>query len=1097
MAEKEITLLTRFAAQYRRKLLMGRIAAAWCAGLLGLSGLLAVLQPAFALFPWTVLPLVFDIAVAGALFFLVGAVVFNSIIRTPDLPVVARMIESGAGIKNPLLSIALELAADPLNARNPFAAQAYKRAVTGLAECPSAPALPGHLVSVAILTAAIAVWCIVNPLFSPRLLDFWKLPFASLSPAGVTVEPGTVAVPRNATVTLRLLPRTTRYPSCRLAISSADGERLSGALLRPDSGGGFSYRCDSVKSTFFYRFNVNGAGLKTDTVMVVPPPRLYRLSVALTPPAYTHQAPRTLPEGQGNFEAYAGSHARITIASDRLSRAWLVRGNDTLPLVTSGSTATGELPLFSPCDYTFALLDSLGQKSDSLQLFHIGCLEDEPPSVQIVKPGFNKELQPDEAETLFVEGVDDIGIRSLSLKWQVSGGQRRETATGERVLPIASGQKEIHTAFIWHLAGLSLYPGDTAFYWAEIVDTKPFGTPQKGVSDTFWFRVPGFEEIHRQLAKKQEYAEEKLRTVREREPDLQEKLERIAKSSNGRKELTWEQKQLLQDVKKEMSAQSDSLKKSIESLRENVEKMKQQGMIGEELARKMDQVRKAVDDLVKKYGDSLLFNMKDVEKPVSPQEMRQAIDKAAAMLPKLREQLDNVLKFLEMLKQDRKLAELAMRAERLAKDQNMVSQGTEMTPQETMEREKDLLEKIKELSKDVAENNRTDSSGKASESQKSLEQLDSLERSMQSSMSRSLSPGQKPMKQMSGSLLSLSQDLMQMMNFNMAARMERERQRLLALSHDALALADWQEEISREGDADEQSDPVAGVRSQQALKDALKKARATADSLSVTSPDDMLTINQGFNNAFQASEQVLKSMGAGGGQDGSAMSQSSSSLRMLGNSALTALSRMENGDAQSSSQCKGGQCMMPGLGRVSGRQSAINGMTADLLQKLFGEQGKPGGMGGNAQGLEQARQAAQRAQQGVADQLKELADKYGNEAGDGLKNKVNDLEDEARRIAAMLERPSPEITERQDRILAKMLETTLSMHKEGEGKDEWKSRTAEQTFSDGEVQAPGTFYKDIDTFHRLRQKAFLGDFPEGYRGALRAYFDELSEKYLK
>jgi hypothetical protein len=78
-----------------------------------------------------------------------------------------------------------------------------------------------------------------------------------------------------------------------------------------------------------------------------------------------------------------------------------------------------------------------------------------------------------------------------------------------------------------------------------------------------------------------------------------------------------------------------------------------------------------------------------------------------------------------------------------------------------------------------------------------------------------------------------------------------------------------------------------------------------------------------------------------------------------------------------------------------------------------------------------------------------------------------------------------------------MLETTLSMHKEGEGKDEWKSRTAEQTFGEGAERAPGAFYKDIDTFHRLRQKAFLGNFPEGYRNALRVYFDQLSEKYLR
>jgi hypothetical protein len=114
-----------------------------------------------------------------------------------------------------------------------------------------------------------------------------------------------------------------------------------------------------------------------------------------------------------------------------------------------------------------------------------------------------------------------------------------------------------------------------------------------------------------------------------------------------------------------------------------------------------------------------------------------------------------------------------------------------------------------------------------------------------------------------------------------------------------------------------------------------------------------------------------------------------------------------------------------------------------------------------------------------------------------MRGRVADLEEEARRLAAMLERPVPEITERQDRYLARMLETTLSMHREGEGKDEWKSRTADKTFGDETVALPGTLYKGIDAFHRLRQKAYRGNYPEGYRNALRAYFDALSEKYLK
>jgi len=175
-------------------------------------------------------------------------------------------------------------------------------------------------------------------------------------------------------------------------------------------------------------------------------------------------------------------------------------------------------------------------------------------------------------------------------------------------------------------------------------------------------------------------------------------------------------------------------------------------------------------------------------------------------------------------------------------------------------------------------------------------------------------------------------------------------------------------------------------------------------------------------------------------------------------------------------------------------------MTADLLRGMMrgagnGEGMHPGEGGGEA--AQQARRAAQQAQQAIADQLQQLAEKYGKEAGESMRSRVGDLEEEARRMAAMLSRPTAEITERQDRFLARMLETTLSMHRQGEGKEEWKSRTAEKTMSEVLVSEPGKAFKDVDAFHLLRQKAFNGNFPEAYRAALRAYFEALSERYLK
>jgi len=1084
MIRNTIETISRFVSVYRRRLIALRIMRVSSIVLAAFFFLLASLQLLFAFFPWTVLPFFVDAAFLGAGLFIFGHAIAAATMRAPAMVSVARAIERRSGMKNPFLSISIELAGDERTRVNPFTGEACGRAAAEIERYPRSPEWPRRAVIIGAAAAVLGLWCLLNQQLSPRLLDYWAMPFSPLSAAGAAVSPGSIAVPLNASVTLRLEPAEGRFPSSRCMLFSPEGERLTSILLRPDSAGVFTHRLDSVRSSFLYRFAVGGALTQTDTVTVVPLPRLLRLSVSVRPPAYTRQAEYRLPEGQGNFEAFAGSTARMTIESGRLTRAMLMRGRppsarrgDTVPLAVQGQTATCELKVDASFDYRFTLVDSFGQKNDSLPVFHIDCVPDEPPLVQIVKPGFSKDLQPEQVETLAVEGADDIGVRSLFVRWRKPG---RDTG-GRRDLSVPAAPPVVRAAFIWDLTELYLFPGDTVFYWAEITDTKPSGRPQQGFSDTFTFRIPTFEEIHRRIVEKTLSAEKTIGAVRGRQADLENRLENVMKTLNSKRELSWEQKEILRDAKKEFEAQADSLRGSLEALRENVEKMKQEGPAGEELARKFDRVREAVDSLVKEFGDSLLFAMKDVERPVSMNELRQALEKLNSMLPQLDEQLDNVLKLLEMLKEDRTLAELAMRAERLSKEQAALSRS-EMRDRAAAARQKELNDRIQKLSRDAG--------AAAADSLGSKAMVDSLRNAMQAELGQpSGMPSRESMNQMSGALLSFSQDLMQMMNFKEGLRMAQERERLLSLARDALSLTEWQEEIRR--DAASSRDEAEAARSQQALRDALARASDAGDSLSMLSPQDMAAVGRGFKGAVDASKEVIGALGAGEGR--AAMAASAASLRSLAGALIAALANIDKGQQSS---CSGGACMMPGLGRLSGRQAAINSMTADLLGQLL-RGSRPGGgsaLGGNAS---EARRAAQKAQAAIADELKKLTEKYGREAGEGLRGRVGELEEEAKRLAAMLERPAPDITERQDRFLARMLETTLSMHREGEGKDEWKSRTAETVFSGGTAAPPGAFFKDADLFHRLRQKAYQGNYPASYRAALRAYFDALSGKYLK
>jgi len=1078
----DLQTLLRHVRSFRRELVFRRLLGfllllAGCGA--GAAGAVDLL---FVLMPWTVFPFILDL-IALVLLISCAATVIILYTRRISAATAARMMEKQSPIPHLLLSVAVELSQGQ-GQGSPHLIETVYRAASGQLDRITRSFPCVHLKRNGIIFAFASAFFLLSIIPQPSLVRFWKLPFTVVTNADVRISPGSITVARNGSADLQLIMQNHRYPSCRLTTTtpSTSGQRTF--LLRSDSNGTYSLHLDSLTKSFHYRFSAGPRIFPAESITVLPPPYLKALQVRLVPPSYLHMSSGDLKEGQGSFSAFPGTRAHVSAGVDGVRSARLIYNGDSIPMKVDGSTVSGDMTIAKGGSYTFSFVDTLDQPNDSLPSFHVSLVEDEPPAVQILKPAFNKNLTPAQMETLWVEGIDDFGIRDLRLYWYRTGGDTIIPELWD--LSEKNSQKTVRKQLVWDLRELSLYPGDTIYYWAFTRDNKPWGRPQTAVSDTFWFRVPSFEEIQAGIESQQEDAREAIKDAKGRQDRLESSIEKLMKSATGRKELTWEQRQILDDVKQNIQAQSDSLNKAVEKLKENIERMKESGMAGNEVLEKMDQVRKSLEDILKQYGDSLLFDLRRKEdNQISWQEMKKAVEKLNELLPDLDQRLENTLKYLEMLKRDMRLSSLSSRSSQLSKEQAELSQA--QNDKQTPAREKDLLDRIKELSKDVSAETQDDSSGLMDQNTPSKHAIDSLSANMRSQLSKGTMPQQRSMNQMSGSLLSLSQELRQMLSSNEAAMMQKERERLLDLANDALAMKEWQEQIGDE--AFEKRNAENTAKQQQALKEALNKSRIKSDSLSMLPPSMMHGIREAYERATEATRKVLNSTGQP--DVIMQMQQNGTAFNGLAATLLDAVAAMDGGH-----QGGGGMGgMMPGLRRLSGKQAAINAATADLLRSLLNQGSSQGGDGTG--GSEEARRQAREAQNALADELKKLADKYGDQAGEGMQQKMKELEEEAKKLAQMMTAPDRELTERQDRFLARMLQTTLSLHREEEGKEERKSRSAATVFSNSDIPSPGSLNLDPDTFYRIRRKAFDGNFPESYRAAVKAYFDSLGVLYLK
>jgi hypothetical protein len=1035
------------------------------------------------------------------------AIVFlpiTTLIRRPTLMQTAAAVENKSGIDHPALSLALELAQQKdIGGSLSLKELMYDRAVEQLE---SMKRVRFPFVNKYILTAALTLLVVNAGLItlSPnRLINYWQLPLAMISGEQARVAPGSITIPMNSPVTLTLSGAARHYPTARLETWPLDGSHRGRHFLKADSAGNFSFSFDNVRESFVYQFSLSSP-LPPETVTVALPPLLRSLQISLTPPRYTRLPPRDLPAGQGNITAYAGTIVNVTLESGALNNAGIIiNDRDTVQLDIEGRNATGTFIAERSAEYTFFLTDTLGQSSDSLPRFMISILTDEPPIARILRPGANKVLSTAQVETLWVEGIDDFGISRMELRWRYNDDTPDDRDEIEDLSERGS-PPIIRKPVVWNIHELGLYPGDTIFYWLWVRDNRSW-RPQTAVSDTFWFRVPSFEEIHKSIAQREEYAQEKLGEVRRRQDNISNAVDRLMRSASGSRELTWDQQRAVDDVRSQIQAQADSLKKAFEALEEGIEALREDGKLDEELFTKMEQIKQSIEELMKEFGD--LFRMNN-DHQMTMSDMRQAASQLQNMLPELNERLDQTLAFLERIRQEKELADLAVRAENLSNEQAELAASNSSDSELNNRRQLDLLDRIDNFNINVQDffNER------GGEAPSSSEQVQGLSEQMRQMCNASgQRPDQNSKNAMSRELRAMSEQLKSNLAVNMMAKMEEDRQRILRMAHDAISLEEWQGLIRFQalGTADDK-----GVASaQQALGNAIRLSLMKADSLTMVPAQVMREIVRAYRNASTKSSAVISTLDR---TDGTRpMEQSSQALRELAN---LLLSLVDDDDSDGSSCGGGGGGMMSGLRRASGRQAALNSMMGEMLSTMLGGgrpqgqgrgqqgQGQGQGQGGNQQSgngggdmgggggevEREARRQAREMQQAIADELKRLADAYGRDAGESMERRVRELEQEAQRLAQLFENPPPDILDQQDRFLSRMLQSTLSMNRKDEDRDERLGTTAQTIFTNiGSVQSPASFR--ADSFHLLRKRAFEDNFPEEYRSAIREYFDTLGE----
>ena len=858
-----------------------------------------------------------------------------------------------------------------------------------------------------------------------------------------------------------------------------------------------------VNRSFDYYVEAGDLRTETQQINVVDRPRVNGISLSIFYPEYTRLAPQTIDENNGSFSAVVGSRVNMKLETNLpIEKAELVFNDSSrVPLKVDGRTAETALQVDQSRAYHIELLDHLGERNPDPIEYYITAVPDEYPSIDVVRPGFDVNLNDDMMLPLLVRIFDDYGFSSLVMKYRMT----RQGRTSDETVAVLHFSDKIKTEgdidFNWDLEPLNLLPGDFVTYYFEVADNDRISGPKITKSRQYLARLPSLDEIisqtEQESTQRVSNVEELVRSGKELSRRLKEASRKMESEMNASQTSEWDEQKELTDIAQKNQEMLDRIDKMAEDMDKSMDKLRENSLMSREILEKMDQIAKLFEEVATPEMRDAQQRLMEMLQSMDRDKLQQAMKDFEMSQEELLQRLDRTLALLKRMQAQAKMEAMVRQVEQILERQEKANQDTDSLPASELpklsdaEKEnKESLDQVRNETDDLEQlmkEGQMDQVPQAQDFLNALRDSDAPEDMQQ--MAQSLQQQQQSSASQSGKKASskLSQMLDQMrqaqmaMNQNNTEQVKKEIR--LAVQH-CNELSQDQEGAIRDVQAlDPQSVMMhEAAKTQKSLADACSGLQKSVVSLGRLSPfiaaELQGLVNAATQNMNMAATELGQKQRSGVKYQSQAMFQlNRASTRLL--ESLDDLTQCQNGAScdkpmsQLESLCNKqnqlnqktqGMCNKPGTGNPQPTPS--DQAVRDGLGRLAGEQGA------------------------IRKSLEQLESEFGNSRQ--ILGRLSDISSEMKEVEEALKNGEvgPETTERQLRVYSRMLEASRSLQRK-DFTDQRRANTAVETPILVPRELPAGLADDrVDLEDRLRR--FLGDhYPPQYEEQIKAYFRAL------
>lgn len=838
-------------------------------------------------------------------------------------------------------------------------------------------------------------------------------------------------------------------------------------------------------------------------VQVLTPPVVHTLDITLIPPAYSGLLEQYLERNIGDIIALPGTKVRLKGAVNKdMESAYLKFASGySVPLDIQGRRITGEFEIRSNDRYLIELIDTDSLCNPNPIEYSISTLYDNPPYIEIIRPGQDIESTLDATIALSIETRDDYGFSEISLYFKYLRSVASASDTSWQSIPLLTQQtrsKQLELTHLWDFNKMPLAFNDGLIYYALARDNNRINGPGVSKTGTYYIRFPSLEEIFDTFNEGEAEQIEKVEDIVKQSDELKKTLEEISRQLRRSEEIDWAQKQQIESSLEKQKQLQEQIKEIQQNLQELIDRLDAANLISDEILEKYMQLQELFNEIASPELMEALNRLQQSLEKADPQELRQALQDFKLNQEAFQERIERTMELLKQIQLEQRMDQLVQKANSLLEQQQKITEQLESKENpgqqqfESLQNQQNMQDnKLSNLEKDLEQflneprlsrfQETLESLNAASDALKNpqLEQdiqslKDNLKTGQQNPAAQKSQSLQKRFSQISQMLSSAQNQMLQQHKKDMAGQMTYAMQRLLELSHVQESIQGRTQGTSA---LSEQFNDliIAQNRAAQNLQRVISDLIQLSKETFFIQPNLSQSLGKSQSGMTKSLNELTERNPV------QAMNNQKQALGGLNESIL--IMRQSLSQMQQSQSGTGLDQFMEQLQQMAGAQGQLNQETLNLFQG----QGNSGELTLQQQS-EARRLAAQQA--ALREAMQEMSEQMGSRQD--VLGRIGELAGKMEEVVEDLlkQNVNRQTIDRQREILSRMLDAQKSVRE----REHSKQRKAERA-REYQVIDPGALKNLTDAEKEKLLEALRRSVNEGYQSdyqkLIEAYFNQL------